>query len=240
MRSAWIQIAYMLIMLAAVALCAWTYRRQKVNSTLDPDTKIAIGIAAFLGAILGARLPFIFEQGWQGIASGYFWFADGKTILGGIFGGYVAVEISKWMFGIKESTGDNFVMPIAVAIIVGRIGCYVGGCCFGVPTDLPWGVHFASVDADSNILRHPTQLYEVAFHAISACLFYFLAKLDILKHQRLKVYLLAYLTYRFMTEWIRPEAKVISGFTAYQFACLLLAIVLLALWYRDARRLAAA
>ena len=104
--------------------------------------------------------------------------------------------------------------------------CFVGGCCYGTPTDLPWGVDFGD-----GLRRHPTQLYEVAFHATlrgrpglaaadAACS----------AGQLIKLYIIAYLVYRFVTEFIRPEPVIFAGFTGYQWAAVAFVPVFVLLW----------
>ena len=57
----------------------------------------------------------------------------------------------------------------------------------------------------------------------------------ILRGQLIKLYLIAYLIYRFLTEFIRPEPVLAVGLTGYQWACLALIPVFVALWARDAQ-----
>lgn len=57
---------------------------------------------------------------WDGLRSGTAWFADGKTILLGIVGGYLGVEVAKRLLNVRIKTGDTFAVPVAVAIGIGR------------------------------------------------------------------------------------------------------------------------
>lgn len=217
-------------MLAAVGLGAWLSRRTQVGLPLSRGQKFAVGLGAFVGAMLGAKLPFVLSD-WQGLLTGAAWFADGKTILLGLVGGYAGVEIAKWALGIRVKTGDSFAVPVAAAVGVGRLACFVGGCCYGTPTELPWGVVFRHVDA---LPRHPTQLYEAAFHLAAACGLWELQQRGLLRCQLIKLYILTYLAYRFVTEFIRPEARLWGDLTGYQWACITLAVVFALLWRRDA------
>jgi len=219
-------------MIAAVGTGAWLSRRTQAALAVPPGVRLAIGLGAFCGAMIGAKLPFVLAD-WRGFLSGAAWFSDGKTILCGLVGGYVGVELAKWAFGVTIKTGDSFAVPVAAAVGIGRLGCFVGGCCYGTPTQLPWGVVFPSVDS---LPRHPTQLYEAAFHLAAAALLWRLQGQGVFRGQLIKLYILAYLAYRFASEFIRPEARLWSGLTGYQWACLALAPVFIALWLRDARQ----
>jgi phosphatidylglycerol---prolipoprotein diacylglyceryl transferase len=224
--------AYTLLMIAAVATGAWLSRRTQSQLALSPGQRWGVGLGAFCGAMIGAKLPFVLANG-PGMLSGAAWFSDGKTILCGLVGGYAGVELAKWALGIHVKTGDSFAVPVAAAIGVGRIACFVGGCCYGTPTTLPWGVVFPHVDS---LPRHPTQLYEAAFHLIAAAVLWQLQRRGLFRGQLIKLYILAYLGYRFATEFIRPEARLWAGLTGYQWACLALAPVFIGLWIRDARQ----
>lgn len=219
-------------MLASIVSGALLLRRFQSDLQLSPDQRIGIGIAAFCGAMLGAKLPFLLAD-WPGVLDGTVWFANGKTILCGMVGAYLAVEIAKWVLGVRTKTGDSFVVPVAVAIAIGRLGCFAASCCYGTPTSLPWGVQFPLVD---QLTRHPTQVYESLFHGAFAALAYVLIRRKIFAGQLAKLYILSYLVYRFATEFIRPEAIVAGGWTAYQWFAIAVAPLFVWLWYRDARR----
>jgi phosphatidylglycerol:prolipoprotein diacylglycerol transferase len=224
---------YVLIMAAAVltgiVLARWTQSTLR----LTPREKFFIGLGAFCGAMIGAKLPFVLAD-WDGLLSGLAWFSNGKTILCGLVGGYFGVEIAKWMLGVRTKTGDAFAVPVAAAVGIGRLGCFHAGCCYGTPTLLPWGVVFPNVD---HLPRHPTQLYESAFHLTAAVVLYWLLRRGMFRGQLIKLYILSYLIYRFLTEFIRPEARFAGGLTGYQWAALVLAILFVGLWIRDANQM---
>jgi phosphatidylglycerol:prolipoprotein diacylglycerol transferase len=223
---------YPLIMLAALATGWWLLKHQQSDLPLPAWQKMAIGMAAFCGAMLGAKLPFALSD-WEGLLSGSAWFANGKTIMCGMVGAYLAVELVKWIYGIKVKTGDTFAVPIAVTVGIGRLGCFVAGCCYGTPTSLPWAVTFPSVD---QIPRHPTQIYETLFHLLMAGILMQLQKRSLpwLRGQLVKLYIMSYLTYRFFTELIRPEPEMLVGLTAYQWFALAMLPCFALLWWHDA------
>lgn len=241
------KLLHSLCMLAAMAVAYALYRSTRVELPLSDDHKRFIASAACLGALIGSKLPFLIDRDWQGMSPWSSWLTDGKTVLGGLLVGYLAVEATKWYLGIRIQTGDAFAIPLAAALSIGRIGCFFGGCCFGLPTDLPWGVCFHSADGDQFIPRHPTQLYESLFHGLCLVFLVAISTKSIESNQatdrffasirghHLKLYLLAYLVYRFMTEWIRPEPIFAWHMTAYQIACIIFALLLGLQWRATAR-----
>jgi prolipoprotein diacylglyceryltransferase len=80
---------------------------------------------------------------------------------------------------------------------------------------------------------HPTQIYESLFHFTMAMVLLGLMGRDLLIHQRLKLYLIAYGLYRFATEYVRPEPQWWLGLTFYQWAALALAVGLAVQWWFD-------
>jgi phosphatidylglycerol:prolipoprotein diacylglycerol transferase len=231
--------AYPLMMLAAIFAGGLLLRRSQARLPLSRWQKLGLGIGGFCGAMIGAKLPFVLSD-WDGMLSGLAWFSHGKTIMCGIVGGYLGVEIAKWSLDVRIKTGDTFAAPVAVAVATGRVACFFGGCCFGTATSLPWGVCFPTAPDGGRLARHPTQLYEAGFHFACAALLLWLGSRGLLRGQLIKLYILLYLGYRLITEFIRPEHVVALGLTAYQWAALLLAPVFVFLWWRDAVRARAA
>lgn len=222
---------YPALMGAAVTTGYLVSRRTQQPLRLPGRERLALALGAFCGGMIGAKVPFLFAD-WDAFVSGRAWFDNGKTILMGLVGGYFGVEAAKWAVGIRTKTGDSFAAPVAAAVAVGRLACFSAGCCHGAATGLPWGVDFGD-----GVRRHPTQLYEFLFHLGAAVVLLKLQRRQLFKGQLIKLYILAYLAYRFATEFIRPEPELGLGLTAYQWACLVLAPVFAALWVKDRRAL---
>lgn len=220
---------YPLLMMAAMGTGVWLSRYYRSSLPLNPAQRLWIGMAAFSGAILAAKLPWLIP-GLPGFAQPHSILTSGKTILFGMAGGYAGVELAKKHIRLKVKTGDSFAVPVAASIAVGRLACFFGGCCYGTPTNLPWAVVFPSVDKSG---RHPTQLYEAGFHLIAALILASLQRRGLFRSQLIKLYFIAYFCYRLLSETIRPEARIIGGFTAYQWSTLILIPIFGWLWYRD-------
>jgi phosphatidylglycerol:prolipoprotein diacylglycerol transferase len=208
----------------AVFLLAYRQMPKPAGVAALPSWKrLVLTLAGFLGGSLGAKLPFAWSD--AGI-----WLADGKTITTGLIGAYLGVELAKLALGVRVKTGDAYAIPLALALAVGRWGCYFNGCCFGAATSLPWGVDFGD-----GISRHPTQVYESLFHLAMAVVLLEVLRRDAFRFQRLKLFLIAYGVYRFLTEFIRPEPAWWLGLTYYQWVALVLVGGLTVQWVIDRR-----
>jgi phosphatidylglycerol---prolipoprotein diacylglyceryl transferase len=199
------------------------YRRARARQGdhLSDATRWTVIAAAAIGAAIGSKVLFWLEDPRLTIE----WLrtdpsrlVGGKTIVGGLLGGTIAVEIAKWYAGERRSTGDLFVVPICAGTAVGRIGCFLGGLedhTFGTPTSLPWGIDFGD-----GIARHPTQLYEIVFMAaLAGAAIRIASHLGLRNGERFKLFMLAYLTFRMAVDFVKP-AVTLGGMSAIQWACL--------------------
>jgi phosphatidylglycerol:prolipoprotein diacylglycerol transferase len=224
--------AYALFMLLALAVFVATRHfipKPPELQRLPWFKRLTLALSAFIGGSLGAKAPFAFASPGSAWLDGTAWLSDGKTIVAGLIGAYLAVELAKWALDVHVKTGDTFALPLALALAVGRFGCFFNGCCYGTETALPWGVFFRMPDGQW-VRCHPTQLYEVLFHFTMALVLLVLMARDAFPGQRLKIYLIAYGVYRFLTEFIRPEPDWLWGLTFYQWAALVLAVGLALQW----------
>ena len=167
---------------------------------------IKIVFSALVCGVIGSRIPLLFEgRGWEEILYG-------KSIVGGLVGGMFGVIATKKILGIKLKLGNVIAPSVALGMAIGRIGCFFNGCCYGVTA--MWGFDFGD-----GLLRLPTQLFESAFHIIAfALLVYFGNKIKT-PGILFKLYLLAYFSFRFLTEFIRENPTVCCGMTIYQIIC---------------------
>ncbi len=161
---------------AALMMAVWRARREKV----DPNAVYELATWLFLGGVIGAR-AFYFVQHpeafhepsdlfrtWQG----------GNVFYGCILGGLTG-SILYWLrrpFPFWRMA-DAVAPAVAIGAAVGRIGCFLNGCCHGAVCDVPWAVRFPagshawarqvndgliSTEARVSLPVHPTQLYSFA------------------------------------------------------------------------------
>jgi len=182
---------------------------------------LTIYVAALIGAFLGAKVVYLLAEGYQHLGASDMWLqlATGKTILGGLPGGYVAVEIAKRLVGYPGITGDSFATIVPFGIILGRMGCWFHGCCQGKVCDRAW---FTVADA-AGIARWPSVPVEVLFNLAMIAVFLWLRRARRLPGQHFHIYLIAYGGFRFLHEFLREEPKVFGPVTGYQIAALAVA-----------------
>ena len=185
-----------------------------------PRAALWILVSCALGALLGSKLLALLERSPQDMMEDEPWqaFLGGKTIVGGLLGGWIGVELAKKWFGIVARTGDAYVLPLVLGIAIGRIGCFLTGLpdrTYGVATSLPWGVDFGD-----GIRRHPTQLYEVVWVLGLGAAILIRSRFPYPRGHLFRWFMLGYFGFRLMVEFIKPVFRP-SGLSAIQFACVL-------------------
>lgn len=173
----------------------------------------------------------------------------GRSLLGGLAGGYLGVVVTKWAIGYTRHTGDLLVPGVALGIAIGRIGCHLAEQP-GSVTTLPWGVHVASpVDPSlrdcvaclAGAAMHPSFLYESLFLlAIGLWLYPYARRSDfpaswMREGDLFKLFLLAYAVARFLLEFVRGSPAMLFGLSGSQLAVLLPVITLPFYFIRSAR-----
>ena len=181
----------------------------------------ALTLIALIGAAGGA---FVFEApadffGWTGGIAGepaVVHGLGGRTVLGGLLGGWIAVEAGKRGLGITQPTGDGFALPLAIGLACGRMGCFFTGCCAGrVSSGHDWWSGLA-LSGHDGLPRFPAQLTEVAFHVSAAIALIALTRAHSLRHRRFAVYVAVYAVVRFAIEGVRDNPPLVLGMTYYQ------------------------
>ena len=176
----------------------WMARRRG----LDTPGVMTILLAGLLGALVCANVL-------QWVCSG----SPGKTILGGVAGGYLSVIAVKSYLGIRRPLGDLFAVAASAGEAVGRWGCYYGGCCYGRPSHVPWAIW------QYGCFRHPTQLYLSAGSALILCLLLWLDRSHQPENMLFFEQGLLFCLLRFVVEHFRAHDGLTLGLSLAQWAC---------------------
>lgn len=167
------------------------------------DGMLRVMAAGLIGGLAGANLLQLFATG-----------LPGKTVEGGIVGGWLAVIWMKHKLGITRPTGDLFALAIPAGEAIGRIACFVGGCCYGKAASVAWAVH------DHGAWRHPAQLYLSLAAAIAFVALLVVERRRILPENGL--FFLGGMLFcadRFVVEFFREGAVTPLHVTIAQVAC---------------------
>ena len=174
------------------------------------------GIAAFSG-ILGAKLLMIMVDWRDYLAQPGRIFSLETLQSGGVFSGGLLLAIAcSWWYVRREkipflSAADVFAPGIALGHAFGRIGCLSAGCCYGLPTKMPWGITFHNPWAAEysgtplNQPLQPTQIFEFAAELINFVLLYWLCKRKKFEGQIIALFMIIYGTERFIFEFYRGD-----------------------------------
>lgn len=191
--------------------------RRRRGDVIADGTRWSIVAAAIAGAAIGSKFLYWFEDPpvtWQHLTDPVF-LLQGKTIVGGLLGGLLAVESTKLAVGVTEATGDLFAVPLAIGIGIGRIGCFLTGLSdhtHGVETTLPWAVDFGD-----GVPRHPTQLYEAVFCAMLAVALSRFSRRPHINGDVFKRFMVGYLGCRFVLDFLKPDPAY-GGLSSIQWA----------------------
>ena len=189
--------------------------RRSLQWNLNQKQRKAILFSALLGALIGSSLPSFFAGDVIELRA-FKYLITPKTMLGGLMGSFLSVAMTKILLGIKEETSDSFAVGTALMLAIGRIGCFFGHCCYGIPHH--WGIDFGD-----GITRLPTQLIEAVLMFGLWIVFSFLEKKGIMKNRLLFLFFAIYGVLRFFLEYLRaPISRTVLGLGFYQFLSVIL------------------
>jgi phosphatidylglycerol---prolipoprotein diacylglyceryl transferase len=236
-----------LAFLASMYLAAWRARREG----LDPEFVLDLALWLFLGGLIGARAFYVWQY-WgtriKSVGEIFLIWQGGIVYYGSIMGGTIAFFLYRWRRPFPLRPMLDVVAPsIAVGTALGRVGCFLNGCCYGDCCTLPWAVHFPvrtppwedhlrrgliSADAPHSLGVHPTQLYSALDGLILLLLlsaYYPLRRRD---GEVLGLLMITYPITRFLIEYLRSDEGVFfAGMTISQNVSVLTFLAGLLYWY---------
>ena len=138
--------SYGLMMVIGFLAAVYLIRRLSRNITPDPQLITNAALYSLIGGVVGARLFYVihyFEHFKENPASVFAIWHGGLELLGGVI---LAIAIILFYLLYHKLPVRQYLDILAIALMLalvfGRIGCLLNGCCFGKPTELPWGIRF--------------------------------------------------------------------------------------------------
>jgi phosphatidylglycerol---prolipoprotein diacylglyceryl transferase len=216
----------------------WLAAIQAKKDGISTGKIMDLGFYILLAAIIGSRLFFILINAGHYIEHPLDVFKiweGGLVFYGGVL---LAVPVAVWYMKrnglVLWSTADIFAPSIAIGHVFGRLGCLSAGCCHGRPADnLPWGIIFTDPEclAPTNVLLHPTQLYESSGELLIFLALILLRTRKSFDGQLFMTYLILYSLLRFIVEFFRGDVGrgfIMANISVSQGISLLLFILAIA------------
>lgn len=210
----------LMLWLAAVA-GAWVMHASFRRAGIDADAVGMVAVAVVAG-IVGAKIWHVLdtpsefrEIGWRVLwdQAGFAWF-------GGLVFGIAALVFQGWRARIGALRTLDLAAPsAAIGYGIGRIGCFLSGDgCYGIPTNLPWGMSFPNGLEPTLVRVHPTPLYELAAGLLIGWWLWMRGGSPRPTGRILGEYLVLTGTARFLVEFIRRNPKIVFDLSNAQIA----------------------
>jgi len=217
------------IALAILTVVLWTAWQVKRGANITYDTVFTAALVGIPSGLVLARLPHVIDN-WE-----YYGRYPGEIIGGGgltAYGAVLGATIGIWVYSrFSRMNFGYFADVVAPGIIlaqaVGRVGCLLNGCCYGMETLLPWRIVYTHPDSfcPVGVEVHPAQVYEILWNLL---VFGILLRLK--GHLRpdgsiYLVYISLYSVYRLGTDFLREGTPFLFGLHQAQ----VIAIIVLAI-----------
>jgi phosphatidylglycerol:prolipoprotein diacylglycerol transferase len=222
-----------LLMIAFLASVGWACKTAEKHKSepgaIDPTDILDASVWMILAGVVGARALFIALDWSDYRAHPATWFQiweGGISFHGALLGGLIAMIVYCRIKKIPVLRfGDIAAAPVMLGYAIGRVGCFLNGCCYGAPTNLPWAVRFDD-DGVWTKPSHPTQIYSTILSTV-----FFIALIRLYPRRKFDGqvfcwYMILAAVERFVMEIWRASftSTVIAfGLTDVQFLCIALA-----------------
>ena len=209
-----------------VGVRLYYYQKKKIIDPISDMNRLWILLGAMVGALIGSRLIAILESPENVDQVTLMTLYQSKTVAGGFLGGLLGVELTKKIIKVTIASGDVYVIPIIIALFIGRIGCFLAGVAeptFGIETTF-----FTGMNLGDGKLRHPVALYEMFLMIVLFFYFKFIKNKEMLNGDRFKLFMVLYFLYRFLVEFIKPYNALFLYLSSIQWS----AIFIFVYYYR--------
>lgn len=207
------------VVIALAILAAYLLgRREASRQNMDPRLVEDFAFFAILFGIVGARLYYVafFDPGMflrQPLMVLALW-KGGLAIHGALLAGLLTGiwfcrkrGISVWTFA------DTLAPALILGQAIGRLGCFLNGDAYGIPTSVPWAITFTDPNALAplGVPRHPTQLYEMGLDLVLFGVLWAFRKRRLVPGQLFLLYAGGYAVIRFIVETFREDQLQFAG-----------------------------
>jgi phosphatidylglycerol---prolipoprotein diacylglyceryl transferase len=145
--------------IVAYRLCEGEFKRKGLGG----DLLDWVFVASIIGGLVGAKILFLLENVTfsEFVADPVRYLSSGLTYLGGFVGAAVLFLIVTRIKKVNFWLATDAMAPIVITYAIARIGCFLVGDDYGIPSNLPWAMAFPNGSPPTNERVHPTQIYEI-------------------------------------------------------------------------------
>lgn len=214
---------YMIVSLIGVLVCLWTAVWLAKNNGMDEIETLFMSLFAFGAVVIGGALMYGITQFDSMVlffknlftlrfASFDDFLTQAQTVFGGsvFYGGLIGAIVTIKLYCKKKKLGSGYLDIAAICFplfhFFGRIGCFLGGCCYGIESKFGVVYHYSLAPGANGVSRFPVQLIEAVFNLGLALTFYFMFRKKKLQGKLIHVYFYAYPIFRFADEFLRADA----------------------------------
>jgi len=166
--------SYVLCGLAAFTVSALLMRRELVRNHYPKHVWLILAAVGLPAGTLGSKVYDVLEKWDLFVLSPFevFFRLPGQAWYGAFIAGSAATALALRMMRLPVLNVFDLAAPvIPLGHALGRLGCFLSGCCHGIPSSVPWALPFPHGLYPADVPVHPTQLYEMlAYLCISAVL----------------------------------------------------------------------
>lgn len=217
--------SYSVFIMIAVLTSLWVQIRSAKKHNIPQELLWDLSIYLVATGALGARILYVLTK-WSDYAQTplevFNFRAGGLSLHGALIGGALGLIWFAKCRNISPIVLLDLISPsVALGIAIGRIGCFLNGCCIGTATSLPWAVGG----------RHPAQLYEMFLDLILFfILLWFQKRSQTLNGKTTLLFFAGYSTIRFLIEFVREDLIIFTWFSLAQWASIITVIIAIIMW----------
>ncbi|MFC1475255.1 prolipoprotein diacylglyceryl transferase [Candidatus Zixiibacteriota bacterium] len=209
--------AYGLMLAISFFLGVWYVKKITQRDNKPFEIYLTIAYIMILGGVIGARLFYVLFH--LGEFSGH-WFDSINPFSGSefgiaglnLYGGVIVAVVGTYVYCRFKKISilevfDYFSPTLGIGLAFTRIGCFLNGCCFGTPTELPWGISFPFGSIPYSIFGnthlHPSQIYSSLYGVLLFVLMHYMMKRKKFTGQLVAVLFMIEALFRFIIEYVR-------------------------------------
>lgn len=171
---------------AIAFLVGMHYVKQRAkNRSIPPEVILDLSLWILVSGLVGARILYVVLN-WEfyknNLLEVFHIWSGGLVFYGGVLFGFIISVLYAINKKLKLWLLADILAPgIFLGVAIARIGCLSAGCCYGKPTNLPWGIKFTNPlslvpESALGLKLHPTQIYESVFCFLLFIVLHFLSK----------------------------------------------------------------